>query len=150
MGGEGTKIYTTTLKALPATQSDSASPPEPLPEWFLNLLYATEANFGVLLAGARDLDDWGLTADLARYRATSNRINSLYAAQEGIDTSIATCREGQDLTLHHLCAAQAAERLLRFQRLGDPMGDLSREIQPRDEAPRCSQAPRQAWGWASL
>ena len=80
MGGEGAEIYTTTLKTLPATQSDDASPPEPLPEWFLNLLYTTEANFGILLAGAQELDDWGLTADLARYRATSDRINSLYAA----------------------------------------------------------------------
>ena len=67
MGGEGAKIYTTTLQALPATHSDGASPPEPLPEWFLNLLYATEANFGVLLVGAQELDDWGLTADLAHY-----------------------------------------------------------------------------------
>ena len=72
MGGEGTEIYTTTLKALPAAQSDDASPPEPLPEWFLNLLYATEANFGVLLAGARELDDWGLTANLAHYRGNSD------------------------------------------------------------------------------
>ena len=80
MGGEGAKIYTTTLKALPAVQSNDASPPEPLPEWFLNLLYATEANFGVLLAGARELNDWGLTADLARYRGNSDQINSLYAA----------------------------------------------------------------------
>ena len=91
MGGEDAKIYTTTLKALPATGSDDTSPPEPLPEWFLNLLYATEANFGVLLAGARELDDWGLTADLARYRGNSDQINSLYAAREGIDASIATC-----------------------------------------------------------
>ena len=80
MGGEGAEIYTTTLKALPAAQSDDASPPEPLPEWFLNLLYTTEANFGVLLAGARELDDWGLTADLACYQGNSDRINDLYAA----------------------------------------------------------------------
>ena len=64
-----------------------------------------KANFGVLLVGAQELDGWGLTADLAQYQATSDRINSLHAAQEGIDASIATCREGQDLTLHHLCTA---------------------------------------------
>ena len=72
MGGEGTEIYTTTLQALPATQSDGASPPEPLPKWFLNLLYAMEANFGVLLVGAQELDDWGLTANLACYQVTSD------------------------------------------------------------------------------
>ena len=52
MGGENAEIYTTTLKAIPAAQPGDTSPHEPLPEWFLNLLYATEANFGVLLAGA--------------------------------------------------------------------------------------------------
>ena len=77
MGGEDAKIYTTILKALPAAGPDDTSPPEPLPEWFLNLLYTTEANFGVLLAGARELNDWGLIADLAHYRGNSDRINSL-------------------------------------------------------------------------
>ena len=150
MGGEDAEIYTTILKALLAAGPDNTSSPEPLPEWFLNLLYATEANFGVLLVGARELDDWGLTADLARYRGNSDRINSLYAAQEGIDASIATCRGVQDLALHRLCAARAAERLRHFQQLGDPMGDLSGEIRLRDEAPCRSQAPRRARGRAPL
>ena len=150
MGGEDAEIYTTTLKALPAIPPGDTSPPEPLPEWFLNLLYATEANFGVLLAGARELDDWGLTADLACYRGNSDRINSLYAAREGIDASIAACRGVQDLALHRLCAARAADRLRHFQRLGDPMGDLSGEVRPRDDAPHRPQASRRARGRAPL
>jgi hypothetical protein len=69
---------------------DDSYPQEPLPEWFRDLMHATEPSFRILLQGARVLEDWGVTADIARYRATSERLRDLAAAKEGINAALAT------------------------------------------------------------
>jgi hypothetical protein len=112
--GVGEDVYTHPLTALPH-YPDKDDPPEPLPEWFIELMHATNPHFRSLLQGCRLLEDWGLTADVALYRATSEQIQELHAAREGIDASIANCRERLNLIAFRLGSARAALRLARFQ-----------------------------------
>jgi hypothetical protein len=103
----------------PPSEEDERPPPEPLPEWFWDLCHATFPHYRALLDGSRGLEDWGLTADIARYRATSERIRDLYTAQEGIEASITGLRESLDLVAFRLGSARAGERLGRYRNLVD-------------------------------
>jgi hypothetical protein len=87
-------LYATTYRT---PVDDDSYPQEPLPEWFRDLMHATEPCFRTLLQGARILEDWGVTVDIARYRATSERLRDLAAAKEGINAALATQRETLDL-----------------------------------------------------
>jgi hypothetical protein len=68
-------------------------------------MHATEPCFRTLLQGARILEDWGVTADIARYRATSERLRDLAAAREGIDAALTAQRETLDLVAFRLGSA---------------------------------------------
>ena len=122
MGEPGSKVYAFELYATeypPPSEEDERPPPEPLPEWFRDLCHATFPHYRALLDGSRGLEDWGLTADIARYRATSERIQDLYTAQEGIEASITRLRESLDLVAFRLGSARAGERLGRYRNLVD-------------------------------
>jgi hypothetical protein len=122
MGEPGSKVYAFELYATeypPPSEEDERPPPEPLPEWFRDLCHATFPHYRALLDGSRGLEDWGLTADIARYRTTSERIRDLYAAQEGIEASLTGLRESLDLVAFRLGSARAGERLGRYRNLVD-------------------------------
>jgi hypothetical protein len=117
MGEPGSEVYAFELYATeypPPSEEDERPPPEPLPEWFRDLCHTTFPHYRALLDGSRGLEDWGLTADIARYRATSERIRDLYAAQEGIEASLTGLQESLDLVAFRLGSAQAGERLGRY------------------------------------
>jgi hypothetical protein len=71
-------------------------------------MHAANPHFRSLLQGCHLLEDWGLTADIALYRATSEQIQELHTAKEGIDASIANCREHLDLITFQLGLARVA------------------------------------------
>jgi hypothetical protein len=99
-------LYATVFRA---PLDNDLYPQEPLPEWFQDLMHATEPHFCTLLQGSRILEDWGITADLARYRATSEWLRDLAAAQEGITAALTSNRESLDLIAYRLGSARAAE-----------------------------------------
>jgi hypothetical protein len=99
---------------------DDSYPQEPLPEWFRDLMHATEPSFRTLLQGARILEDWGVTVDIARHRATSERLQDLAAA-------LTSQRENLDLIAFRLGSARAAERLSRYQNLADEVASVRHE-----------------------
>jgi hypothetical protein len=117
-------LYATTYRT---PVDDDSYPQEPLPEWFRDLMHATEPSFRILLQGARVLEDWGVTADITRYRATSERLRDLAAAKEGIDAALATQRETLDLVAFRLGSARAAERLSRYQNLANEVASVRHE-----------------------
>jgi hypothetical protein len=120
MGEPGSEVYAFELYATeypPPSEEDERPPPEPLPEWFRDLCHATFPHYRALLDGSRGLEDWGLTADIAQYHATSERIQDLYTTQEGIEASITGLRESLDLVAFRLGSAQAGERLRRYHNL---------------------------------
>ena len=66
MGGPGDDIYYHELYArlYPSTRHERFAPEGPLPDWIQTMLNATDPRFRTLFAGAEDLNDWGLAADL--------------------------------------------------------------------------------------
>ena len=46
----------------------TAEPIEPLPIWLESILLGPSAAFNTLAEAARELDDWGIHADLLRFR----------------------------------------------------------------------------------
>jgi hypothetical protein len=114
--GDDGEVYSHPLHALPyhPHEGEENLPLEPLPEWFRELLGGTDGIFALFIDGGKKLTDWGVPADMARYRANSERIRELYAARETLDNSIETCRGNIDLA-----AARAADRLPAFRFLAD-------------------------------
>ena len=76
-----------------------------------------------LIQESRLLEDWGLTADIARYCATHEQIHNLQRVQEGIEDSLTGLQESLDLITCRLGAARAADRLAHFQNLADLVRD---------------------------
>ena len=111
MGGTGAEIYACPLEAQPPqealTNGGENRVGEPLPEWLLDLLRGSETTFHQLLRAAHNTGDWGLPADIARYRAMVNRVNELHAAREGILDSLGSCWESLDLIAGRLGGAKA-------------------------------------------
>jgi hypothetical protein len=123
-------LYATTYRT---PVDDDLYPQEPLPEWFRDLMHATEPCFRTLLQGARILEDWGVTADIARYQATSERLRDLATAKEGIDAALTSQQETLDLIAFRLGSARAAERLGRYQNLADEWHRYDTKTTPQYE-----------------
>jgi hypothetical protein len=126
MGGTSGEIYSTAAFAQPYNRygptegNESADvPAEALPEWFRDLLHGSPAAFATLLHGSRALNDWGVTANISRYRSYGERVSDLYRARESIDASISGLRDNMDLASFRLGAAQVTGHLPRFQNLAN-------------------------------
>jgi len=106
--GVGEPAYAHELFARPVEHT--GTPHEPLCPWFLRLLQGSTANYAHLRDAAEELGDWGLAADITRYREYEDQvrdlnatIHSLRAEAELTETLLDSCR-------HHLSAANAHQR----------------------------------------
>ena len=123
MGGTGAEVYAYPLEARPpydaSEDGEENRAGEPLPEWLLDLLRGSETTFRLVLQASQSTGDWGLPADVARYRATINRVNELHTAREGILDSLNSCWESLDLIAGRLGRAKAPSRLGHLQYIAD-------------------------------
>ena len=89
MGGPGDDIYYHELYArpYPSTRHERFAPEGSLPGWIRTVLDTVDPRFRTLFAGAEDLNDWGLAADLLRYRSTAERICALSNTREDFEMS---------------------------------------------------------------
>ena len=119
MGGPGDDIYYHELYArpYPSTRHERFALEGPLPGWIRTVLDAVDSRFRTLFAGAEDLNDWGLAADLLRYRTTAEQIRALSNVREDFETRLAGAREELDLIAFRLSRACCAEQLESFQHL---------------------------------
>ena len=110
MGGPGNDIYYHKLYAhpYPSTRHERFAPEGLLPDWIQTVLNMTDPQFRTLFAGAEDLNDWGLTADLLRYRSTTKRIRALLNVRE-FETKLAGAHEELDLIAFRLSRARCTE-----------------------------------------
>ncbi|KAF8488829.1 hypothetical protein F5888DRAFT_1639005 [Russula emetica] len=142
MGGTGAETYAYPLEALPLHDASGDGGEnrsgEPLPEWLLDLLRGSETTFWLVLHASQSTGDWGLPADIARYRATVNRVNELHAAREGILDSLNSCWESLDLIAGRLGGAKAPSRLAHLQYVAD--------IVPAESQDRSNQQGRRGRG----
>ena len=123
MGGTGAEVYAYPLEALPPHDASGDRGKnrtgEPLPIWFLDLLRGSETTFRLVLRASQSTGDWGLPADIARYRSMVNRVNELHTAHEGILDSLNSCWESLDLIAGRLGGAKAPSRLAHLQYIAD-------------------------------
>jgi hypothetical protein len=119
--GDDGEVYNHPLYALPyhPHEGEENFPCEPLPEWFRELLGGTDDVFALFINRGKKLTDWGVAADMARYRANYERIRELYATRESIDASIETCRGNLDLAANRLATAHTADHLPAFRFLAN-------------------------------
>ena len=133
MGGPGDNIYYHELYAClyPSTRHKRFAPEGPLPDWIQTVLNVTDPRFQTLFTRAEDLNDWGLAADLLRYRSTAEQIRALSNVREEFEMKLAGAREELDLIAFRLSHARCAERLGSLQHLaGLPDGSIPDEGPP--------------------
>jgi hypothetical protein len=89
---EGTMGQTDDTVYLEELYAQSRLTPEdvakPLPVWFSRVCDSGSNLWPQVLSAARGLDDWGLVADLARYRATDAQLHRLHLASLSLEQEI--------------------------------------------------------------
>ena len=61
-----------------ASPNHSDRPVQPLPDWLIDLLTADASTYTLVQDAATELDDWGLAADLDRFRRAHAKLVDLY------------------------------------------------------------------------
>ena len=104
------KIY-----AQPCT---TAEPIEPLPIWLESILLGPSAAFNMLAEAARELNDWGIYADLLRFR----ELDASWQEAEGEECKWEACANAfalaKNLCKSRLEVAHCAYQLGAFENLG--------------------------------
>jgi hypothetical protein len=122
MGGMGDPIYVIELHAQGRYNPDRK--PVPLGDWFTGLLAPRGKMFIHVLKAARETDDWGLVADLARYRAYSDRLADYDNTLRGIENAREAAHDKLTATEARLACAQADQRLANLRALTDAQGAI--------------------------
>ena len=86
-------------------------PLEPMPLWFRQLLSGPGALFSQLRVEATDLDDWGILADIVRFRQHDDELGSLYARIDHLQNALDATKYARGLAQSRLEAAQVHKRL---------------------------------------
>jgi hypothetical protein len=98
--------------------------PVPLSEWFTNLLLPGARNFPHIVKAARELDDWGLTADLARHRAYTDQIAAHDGALHSLESACLAAVDKLAATTARLALAKADQRLATLRAIIDADGGI--------------------------
>jgi hypothetical protein len=96
--------------------------PTPLSDWFTNLLAPGTKVWANVLRATCDTDDWGLAADLARFRATSEQLATFDTTIRGLENSREATVDRLTAVSAHLACAQADQRLASLRALIDASG----------------------------
>jgi hypothetical protein len=102
---------------------------EPLPAWFLRACSSDSALWPQVLSATRALDDWGLLADMARYRAHDAQLRRLHLSVLNLEQEIASAEHCFDAVRARLVAAQAGKHLASLSALTTPSGQDRRAAQ---------------------
>ena len=110
-------MYVIPLYASPTQVIDE--PVETMPVWYHWLLVSPSEGYHDLVANTKKLDNWGLDAEVQRYRRSWEQqrelqleIECLEGERAIVTHSLATCQR-------HLEAAQAPGQVCRLERLGE-------------------------------
>ena len=101
--------YITDIYSAPALAH--MRPYETMPPWFRQLLSGPGPLFEQLRAEAADLDDWGILADIIRYRKYNDELGGLYAELDRVQNAFDTAKFACGLAQSRLETAQAHKRL---------------------------------------
>jgi len=122
-GGAGDPVYLMDLFANPRINVEDTT--LPLPRWFTEILGAGSRHVNTVRQRALELDDWGLTADIARYYASNLRIAELHHHIDLAQQELDALYDKRDQTRWRLEAAEAPRRLESLRYLGHTANRLS-------------------------
>jgi len=111
--GTGEPAYAHDLFARPVEQPET--PNEPLRPWFLRLLQGSSTNYAHLRDAIEELEDWGLAADITRYREYEDQVRDLNATIHSLRAEADLTETLLDSCRHRLSAANADKRLARLE-----------------------------------
>jgi len=111
--GKGEPVYAHELFARPV--EDPSFPTEPMRPWFLCLLQGSTASYTHLREAADELGDWGLAADIARFRQCEDQLRELNTTIHSLCAEADLTETLQDACCIRLGAANAHGRLARLE-----------------------------------
>ena len=91
---------------------------EALPAWFTERVIGPMLQYQELYKAAQELDDWGITADIARLRDFDTLEQEATAKIRKWEACLASYLTSRNAAHSRLEAVQASYRLLNFQNLG--------------------------------
>src|SRR5579863_5121543 len=141
--GEHDAPYVVPIYASPAFSTES--PIEPLPPWFRNLLRGPTATYNNLLSQSKTLDDWGVPADIARYRSLDDEERAVALQIRVLEEDMASLCHARKICEGRLEASRCAESLAFMEGLApgvrrpiisevrtfDPDDQVARRVRPR-------------------
>jgi len=111
--GKGEPAYAHELFACPI--EDPSFPAEPMRPWFLRLLQGSTASYTHLREAADKLGNWGLAADIARFRQCEDQLRKLNATIHSLRAEADLTETLQEASCIRLGAANAHGRLARLE-----------------------------------
>jgi len=102
--GPTSKPIITEVYASPAF---STNPIDPMPYWFHDLLTRPSPLFLVLRDAIADLDNWGILADVLRFRNLNEQVSKVHAEIAVLEAKLESIRLTRTLTQSRLEASQA-------------------------------------------
>jgi len=111
--GKGEPAYAHEIFARPV--EDPSFPAEPMRPWFLRLLQGSTASYTHLREAADDLGDWGLAADITRFRQCEDQLRELNATIHSLRAEVDLTETLQEACRIRLGAANAHGRLARLE-----------------------------------
>ena len=96
----------------------TAEPIEPLPIWLESILLGLSAAFNTLTKAARELDDWGIHADLLRFRELDASWQKAEGEERKWEARANAFALAKNLCKSHLEAAHCVYQLGAFENLG--------------------------------
>ena len=110
-------VYVAPLYASPTQVIDE--PVETMPVWYHRLLVGPSEGYHDLVADTKKLDDWGLDAEVQRYRRHHERQRELQLEIERLEGERTLITHQLAAGQRRLEAAQAPGRVRRLERLGE-------------------------------
>jgi len=98
----------------------SAEPTEPIPAWFHQLLTGTPSIYANLTKAAHRLDDWGVAADIARFRKLDDDLSCINAEIERLNAEADATRIAKTICEGRLELARAPKQLAHMECLATP------------------------------
>jgi len=98
----------------------SSEPIDPLPAWFHQLLIGTPAIHANFAKAAHRLDDWGVTADIARYRKLDDDLSCINAELERLEAEARAVWIAKTICEGRLELARAPKQLAHMECLATP------------------------------
>jgi len=90
-------------------------PTEPIRQWFLRLLQGCTSNYEFLCDAAINLGDWGVTADITRYREYEDQLREINASISAMRSEAEALDVLQESCRNHLTAANVSQCLARLE-----------------------------------